>query len=44
LHANDARASNLLRQRDKLSKDRLGRTLVPAFLAVLVGVGEAISS
>ena len=37
----DAAASNLLRLRDKLAKDRLGRTPAPAFLAVLVGVGEA---
>ncbi len=37
----DAGASSLLRLRDKLAKDRLGRTPAPAFLAVLVGVGEA---
>ncbi len=37
----DVAASNLLRLRDKLAKDRLGRTPAPAFLAVLVGVGEA---
>ena len=37
----DDGAAGLLRMREKLSKDALGRTPAPAFLAVLVGVGEA---
>lgn len=37
----DEGAANLLRLGDKLAKDRMGRTPQPAFLAVLVGVGEA---
>lgn len=37
----DEGASVLTRLKEKLAKDKLGRTPEPAFLAVLVGVGEA---
>ena len=37
----DEGAENLMRLRNKLMRDPLGRTPEPSFLAVLVGVGEA---
>ncbi len=37
----DEAAANLLRLRDKLADNRMGRTPPPSFLAVLLGTGEA---
>lgn len=37
----DKGATNLLRMRAKLAKDKMHRVKDPAFLAVLTGMGEA---